>query len=88
MVVPLLCLSFTFLVPAVRMDDEQAFEAAPPPSFASPGPSPETSPRADPDEPPPMALAGEERIQPIGEMLMLKASIYSIYIILYDNLIY
>lgn len=52
MVVPLLCLCFTFLVPAVRMDDEEAFDAAPPPSFASPGPSPsgspETSPRADP----------------------------------------
>lgn len=45
-IIPLACLPLTWvLVPSTRMDDENAFSGAPPPSFASPPNSPPTSPR-------------------------------------------
>lgn len=50
MLVPLACLPLTWvLVPAAVISDESAFEmASPPPSFASPGPSPVSSPASSP----------------------------------------
>ncbi|CAJ1360753.1 unnamed protein product [Effrenium voratum] len=52
---PMACLSFLFLVPTAKMNDEKAFATdSPPPSFASPSPSPLNSPRvSDPDSPEP-----------------------------------
>ncbi|CAE7549435.1 unnamed protein product [Symbiodinium natans] len=66
MLVPLACLPLTWiLVPAAVISDEGAFEmSSPPPSFASPGPSPLSSPassprtyRDDTDDPSPVTLA-------------------------------
>ncbi|CAK8997748.1 unnamed protein product [Durusdinium trenchii] len=61
--IPLACLLLTWLVPSVAMNDESAFAMdSPPPSFASPGPSPpwspETTPRAQEEEDEPGGVEG------------------------------